>query len=202
MQINRSSAHRNSLNFAELRYTITQHPHYIYIPSFLGSPASLSLSIACRTASPGKLGSFEEELYHNTDMADVPVVMAVFLQYVEGARTVGVAYCDATGRKLGACQFTDDEHFCNLETVLVQLGAKECVLPKVGAVKWHGPWLFTFSKIDSKPVCVIGGIEYKHLTAALRLSISQITTFFMWDTSIACDCNTDPQQHVSSSEKQ
>ena len=85
----------------------------------------------CRTASPGKLGSFEEELYHNTDMADVPVVMAVFLQYVEGARTVGVAYCDATGRKLGACQFTDDEHFCTLETVLVQLGAKECVLPKV-----------------------------------------------------------------------
>ena len=65
-------------------------------------------------------------------MADVPVVMAVYLQYVEGARTVGIAYCDATGRKLGACQFTDDEHFCNLETVLVQLGAKECVLPKVG----------------------------------------------------------------------
>lgn len=87
----------------------------------------------CRTASPGKLGSFEEELYHNTDMADVPVVMAVFLQYVEGSRSVGVAYCDATGRKLGACQFTDDEHFCNLETVLVQLGAKECVLPKVRA---------------------------------------------------------------------
>lgn len=66
-------------------------------------------------------------------MADVPVVMAVFLQYVEGSRSVGVAYCDATGRKLGACQFTDDEHFCNLETVLVQLGAKECVLPKVRA---------------------------------------------------------------------
>ena len=64
-------------------------------------------------------------------MADAPVVMAVFLQYVEGARTVGVAYCDAAGRKLGACEFTDDEQFCNLEAVLVQLGAKECVLPKV-----------------------------------------------------------------------
>lgn len=85
----------------------------------------------CRTASPGKLGAFEEELYSKEDMADTPVVMAVYLQYVEGARTVGVAYCDATGRKLGACQFTDDEHFCNLETVLVQLGAKEAVLPKV-----------------------------------------------------------------------
>lgn len=70
-------------------------------------------------------------------MADAPVVMAVFLQYVEGTRTVGVAYCDATRRKLGACQFTDDEHFCNLETVLVQLGAKECVLPKVSTAMSH-----------------------------------------------------------------
>ena len=84
-------------------------------------------------------------------MADVPVVMAVFLQYVEGARTVGVAYCDAPGRKLGACQFTDDEHFCNLETVLVQLGAKECVLPKVGAENWHASWFIILRKIASKP---------------------------------------------------
>ena len=109
-------------------------PQHLVITAELIRPLAHVSPSPCdyRTASPGKLGSFEEELYHNTDMADVPVVMAVFLQYIEGARSVGVAYCDATGRKLGACQFTDDEHFCNLETVLVQLGAKECVLPKVG----------------------------------------------------------------------
>ena len=45
--------------------------------------------------------------------------------------TVGVAYCDATSRRLGACEFADDEHFCTLEAVIVQLGAKEVVLPKV-----------------------------------------------------------------------
>jgi DNA mismatch repair protein MSH2 len=46
-------------------------------------------------------------------------------------RQVGVAFADAAGRRLGACEFTDDENFCNLEAVTTQLGAKECVIPKV-----------------------------------------------------------------------
>ena len=60
------------------------------------------------------------------------MVMAVMLASHEGHRTVGIAYCDAASRKLGMCEITDDEHFCNLEAVVVQLGAKECVLVKVG----------------------------------------------------------------------
>ena len=43
---------------------------------------------------------------------------------------VGVAFLDAALRRLGACEFADDEHFCNLEAVTTQLGAKECVMPK------------------------------------------------------------------------
>ena len=35
-------------------------------------------------------------------------------------------------RRLGACEFADDEHLCTLEATLVQLGAKEVVMPKVG----------------------------------------------------------------------
>jgi DNA mismatch repair protein MSH2 len=34
------------------------------------------------------------------------------------------------GRRLGACQFVDDEHFCSLEALLVQLGAREVVIQK------------------------------------------------------------------------
>ena len=45
-------------------------------------------------------------------------------------RQVGVAFLDAAARRLGACEFADDEHFCSLEAVLLQLGAKEVVLPK------------------------------------------------------------------------
>ena len=43
---------------------------------------------------------------------------------------VGVAFLDAAARRLGACEFADDEHFCSLEAVLLQLGVKEVVLPK------------------------------------------------------------------------
>ena len=79
-------------------------------------PQAIAL-LPCRTASPGKLGGFEDELFRNTEMQDVPLVMAVMLATREGHRTVGIAYCDASARKLGMCEIADDEHFCNLEAV-------------------------------------------------------------------------------------
>lgn len=88
--------------------------------------------LLCREASPGKLGAFEDDLFRNAEMADVPIAAAIILGYPEGARTIGLAFCDAAGRALGACEYADDEYFCSTESVLVQLGAKEVVLPKVG----------------------------------------------------------------------
>ena len=41
-----------------------------------------------------------------------------------------MAFLDAAARRLGTCEFADDEHFCALEAVLLQLGVKEVVLPK------------------------------------------------------------------------
>jgi DNA mismatch repair protein MSH2 len=84
----------------------------------------------CRDASPGKLGAFEDDLFRNAEMADVPIAAAVILGYPEGARTIGVAFSDTAGRALGACEYADDEYFCATEAVLMQLGAKEVVLPK------------------------------------------------------------------------
>ena len=40
---------------------------------------------ACRSASPGKLGKFEEELFRSAEMSETPVVMAVTVAMVEGA---------------------------------------------------------------------------------------------------------------------
>lgn len=61
----------------------------------------------------------------------MPIVMAVNVGMLEGHRMVGVAFCDVARRHLGACEFADDEHFCSLETLIMQLGAKEIVVPKV-----------------------------------------------------------------------
>ena len=41
-----------------------------------------------RSASPGKLSDFEDELFRTAEMSETPVVMAVTLALVEGARTV------------------------------------------------------------------------------------------------------------------
>jgi DNA mismatch repair protein MSH2 len=43
---------------------------------------------------------------------------------------VGVAVADLARRVLSACQFVDDVQLCSLERVRVQVGAKECVVPK------------------------------------------------------------------------
>jgi DNA mismatch repair ATPase MutS len=77
------------------------------------------------------LSQFDEELFKHADMAEVPVVMAVVVSYVDGQRMVGLAFVDAATRHMGACEFHDDDHFCSLEAAVVQLGAKECVLVKV-----------------------------------------------------------------------
>lgn len=95
-----------------------------------------------RAASPGRLTAFDEELFRgagsgaaaaagSSDVSEVPVVVAVAMAVVEGQRNVGVAFLDGAERKLGMCEFVDDDGLAGLEAVLVQLGAKEVVVMKV-----------------------------------------------------------------------
>ncbi|XVF53954.1 hypothetical protein PTKIN_Ptkin05aG0141900 [Pterospermum kingtungense] len=82
-----------------------------------------------KSGSPGNLGSFEDVLFANNEMQDTPVIVALLPKFHENGCTVGLTYVDLTKRVLGLAEFLDDSHFTNLESALVALGCKECLLP-------------------------------------------------------------------------
>ncbi|MED6172134.1 MutS-like protein [Stylosanthes scabra] len=82
-----------------------------------------------KSGTPGNIGSFEDVLFANSEMQDSPVVVALSLNYRENGCTVGLSFVDLTKRVLGMAEFLDDSHFTNVESALVSLGCKECLLP-------------------------------------------------------------------------
>ncbi|KAJ7956581.1 putative DNA mismatch repair protein MSH2 [Quillaja saponaria] len=82
-----------------------------------------------KSGTPGNIGSFEDVLFANREMQDSPVVVALSPNFRENGCTIGLGYVDLTRRILGMSEFLDDSHFTNLESALVALGCKECLLP-------------------------------------------------------------------------
>ncbi|THG18593.1 hypothetical protein TEA_019147 [Camellia sinensis var. sinensis] len=82
-----------------------------------------------KSGSPGNLGSFEEILFANNDMQDSPVIVSLTPNFRENGCTIGMGYVDLTKRVLGLAEFLDDSHFTNVESALIALGCKECLLP-------------------------------------------------------------------------
>ncbi|KNC99246.1 mismatch repair ATPase MSH2 [Spizellomyces punctatus DAOM BR117] len=82
-----------------------------------------------KRASPGNLVDVEDMLFTNNEVASSPVVLALRVGTKNDQKLVGVAYTDATTmRVIGVSEFVDNDTFSNVESLLIQLSVKECVI--------------------------------------------------------------------------
>ncbi|CEI92190.1 Putative DNA mismatch repair protein MSH2 [Rhizopus microsporus] len=81
-----------------------------------------------RKASPGNLQEVEDFLFTSSQMTIAPVVIAVKYGTSGENKIVGVAFADTTVKELGVSEFIDNELYSNLESLIIQLGVKECIL--------------------------------------------------------------------------
>lgn len=84
-----------------------------------------------RQASPGNLQDVEEDLgsVGAMSMESAPIILAVKISARAGeARNVGVCFADASVRELGVSEFLDNDVYSNFESLVIQLGVKECLI--------------------------------------------------------------------------
>ena len=109
-----------------------------------------------RQASPGNLQAVEEELGTGMDAQgdSAPIILAVKISAKAGeARSVGVCFADASVRELGVSEFLDNDLFSNFESLLIQLGVKECIV--AGSLQKKDPELAKIKQIaDSCNVAI------------------------------------------------
>lgn len=87
-----------------------------------------------KQASPGNLQDVEDELGGQVDSA--PIILAVKVSAkASEARNVGVCFADASARELGVSEFLDNDLYSNFESLLIQLGVKECLIQADGQKK-------------------------------------------------------------------
>jgi DNA mismatch repair protein MSH2 len=87
-----------------------------------------------KQASPGNLQDIEDELGGHIDSAPIILAVKVSAKATE-ARQVGVCFADASVRELGVSEFADNDIYSNFESLLIQLGVRECLLQADGTKK-------------------------------------------------------------------
>ncbi|KDN35895.1 DNA mismatch repair protein [Tilletiaria anomala UBC 951] len=112
-----------------LREALTARQLRIEIWSNEGGGKRSNKWTIAQQASPGNLQEVEDLLFANTDLVASPVVIAFKTKLLDGVLHVGAAFADATNRELGVSEYAENDLFSNTESLLIQLGVKECVLP-------------------------------------------------------------------------
>lgn len=80
-------------------------------------------------SSPGNMDQLEDFLSQNGLLAESSGLSAISLKWLDDQLFVSVAFCDRHNRRFAAGEFVDSLHLANLETALIQLESKECLVP-------------------------------------------------------------------------
>ncbi|THY50665.1 DNA mismatch repair protein-like protein msh-2 [Aureobasidium pullulans] len=87
-----------------------------------------------KQASPGNLQDVEDEV--GSSMEAAPIILAVKVSAkASEARNVGVCFADASVRELGVSEFVDNDIYSNFESLIIQLGVRECLVQYDGQKK-------------------------------------------------------------------
>ncbi|TRM69557.1 muts domain V-domain-containing protein [Schizophyllum amplum] len=114
--------------------TVKQLKVEIYVPESGQGKRAAKFQLD-KEASPGNLQQVEDIIFSNSDLTTAPIVMAITLASTPAAggkaklKTVGIAYADTSMRELGVADFVDNELYSNTESLIIQLGVKEAVIP-------------------------------------------------------------------------
>ncbi|WVW80934.1 hypothetical protein I302_102925 [Kwoniella bestiolae CBS 10118] len=81
-----------------------------------------------KSASPGNIMQLEDLLFNDQSLLSSSVIMSLKLQVKEGNKVIGIAYVDNSERLLGVGEFVENDSFGNTESLLIQLGVKECIM--------------------------------------------------------------------------
>ncbi|ODV93489.1 hypothetical protein PACTADRAFT_28693, partial [Pachysolen tannophilus NRRL Y-2460] len=86
-----------------------------------------------KLASPGNLNQIEDMINSN-DLNSAPIIASVKLvnSNAEGGKKFGLCFVDTNNKIIGLSEFIDNELFSNLESMLIQLGVNECIIPSSG----------------------------------------------------------------------
>lgn len=118
------------------------------IEIYAASPGTNKWKVV-KQASPGNLLEVEELLGSQIDQKPIVIALKVQQKKIDtvggtigggaaaagstSGKTVGICFVDAAAREIGTFEFLDNELFSNLESIIIQLGVKECVLPSIGS---------------------------------------------------------------------
>ncbi|KAK4475566.1 hypothetical protein MN116_000844 [Schistosoma mekongi] len=80
-------------------------------------------------ASPGNLSSVEDLLTTTSDSLETCGLSAINVKQLNEQIHVCLAFCDTESGKFLVGEFLDSVHLANLETALVQLKTRECLVP-------------------------------------------------------------------------